>query len=123
MKKMALILMIALLVPTVLAACGGGSPVDTVKDMVKALEDKDEKKVNDLACTKDENPFGDSEGAEMSFKDMKYEEKSKDGDKAEVKMTGTMTIKYEGQETEVPVDEIVKLEKKDGDWCIADAGE
>ncbi len=123
MKKMALILMLALLVPTVLAACGGGSPVDTVKDMVKAIEDEDADKMNDLACEKDDNPFGDSEGAEMSFDDMKYEEKSKDGDKAEVKMTGTMKIKYEGEETEIPIDEVVKLEKKDGDWCITDFGE
>jgi predicted small secreted protein len=106
---------VVLLLSLVLAACGGGGdgggkPVDVVKNVVKAMEKLDAEKAREYMCAahKDAIPDIEEEFAEFeefgadidevmeAFKiemsDMKYEETSKDDDKAVVHVTGKMAF-------------------------------
>ena len=109
------LLFVVLLLSMVLTACGGGSsggdkPVDAVKGVVKAMEKLDVSEARKYVCAahKDAIPDLESDLAELEelgidaekfldamkveMSDMKYEEKSKDDDKAVVHVSGKIVF-------------------------------
>ncbi len=107
------LVLVVLLLSMVLAACGGdddggGDPTAAVKNFVKAMEKLDVKEASKYMCAAHKGDVPDLEenfaefaelgldpqeildAFEIKMTDMKYEEKSKDGDKAVVKVTGKM---------------------------------
>jgi len=111
-------LFVALLFALALVACGGGGdgdkPVAVVEKVVKAMETLDVEEASKYFC-KDkqdelaqtlESGFEELEALGMdpdellaafklNMKDMKYEEKSTDGDKAVVGVSGNMSLDFD----------------------------
>jgi hypothetical protein len=109
------LLFVFVLLSLILAACGGGgggdgSPVDAVKNVVEAIEKLDVEEARKYVCSQHQADLPDLEesfaeleemGIDMDefldafnikMSDMKYEEKSKDGDKAVVHVSGKMSF-------------------------------
>jgi hypothetical protein len=106
------LLFVIVLLSLVLAACGGGGggdgdPVDVTKNVVEAIEKLDIDEAKKYVCSQhqadlpdvgaefaelgiDPDEVGDIIQIEMS--DMKYEEKSKDDDKAVVHVSGKVSF-------------------------------
>jgi len=110
------LLFMGLLFVLVLTACGGKSsgsdPVGVAKDFVKAMEKLDIEAASKLVCKERQadydvkTAFAELEdmgmdpdellGAiKLDMKDMKYEEKSIDGDNAVVHLTGNIAVDFD----------------------------
>ncbi|MBN1965227.1 MAG: hypothetical protein JW910_11320 [Anaerolineae bacterium] len=132
MRKMSVLVVMAMLLSVLLAACGGGGAKGTVEDMIKAMEKRN---ADDLAKTLCSNAdvqlsamaemFG--EISKIEFDDMKYDEVESSDDSATIHVTGTMKMEMElGGETmseETSIDSDFVLAKQDGDWCIVTSTE
>ena len=88
----------------ILAACGGGNgddPVGAVKNLIKAMEKLDIKEGNKYVCKAQQmEDVGEDEAAmveafRVETNDMKYEEKSKDDDKAVISVSGKVALKID----------------------------
>jgi hypothetical protein len=110
------LLFVGLLFALILAACGGGGddggdPVGAVKNVVKAMEKLDFEKASEYICEAEKGSLEEALGGmeelaalgiepsdilKLTFKDMKYEEKSKGDDKAVVRVTGSIKMDIEG---------------------------
>jgi hypothetical protein len=111
-------LLIALLFALTLAACGGGgdgeNPTDVVEKVVDAMGTLDVEEASKYFCQErqDElaqtlesgfeelealgmNPDDLLDAFKLNMTDMKYEEKSKDGDKAVVSVSGKMSLDFD----------------------------
>ncbi len=109
------LLFVVLLLSMVLTACGGGgggggNPADAVKNVVKAMEKLDAAEARKYVCAAHKDAVPDIEEGfaelaefgidpedlldafEIKMSDMKYEEKSKDDDKAVVHVTGKVAF-------------------------------
>jgi hypothetical protein len=116
--KTSKLLLISLFLTLVLVACGGGgtsdAPVDVVKSVVKAMEDLDVDAASKHFCDARKAELDDTlasgfeelealgmdpdellEAIKLEMKDMSYEEKSKDGDKAVVGVSGTLSLGFD----------------------------
>ena len=115
MKKL---LFMGLLMALILAACGGGdgseAPGEVVKKVVDAMTTMDFDGASEFICADQKTEFqgsmteGFAELEEMGMdpdelldafkigvKDMKYETQSEDGDKAVVKVTGSLSLDFD----------------------------
>jgi hypothetical protein len=110
--------LVGLLLSLALVACGGGSgddqPVAVVKEVVGAMETLDFEQASEFFCAEQkdelastmESGFAELEQMGMdpdellsaitlNLEDMEYEEKSQDGDKAVVHMSGNMALEFD----------------------------
>ena len=111
------LLIVGFLLILVLAACGGGGggdePVDVAKNVMQAMGKMDFDEASKYFCEARKSDLDDAlvSGFEeleamgmdpdelldafiLELSDMKYEEKSKDGDKAVVHVTGSMKLDF-----------------------------
>lgn len=93
MKRSALVIAIVLVLPLILAACGGGA-TGNAEDFIKALADGDAKKAKDVSCSAFASQIDfitESSGDDGKVEDIKCE---KDGDtkvKCDFKADGEST--------------------------------
>ncbi len=121
MKRLSVVMIIALVLSTLLAACGGsaangGDPTSTVKAAIAAVTSKQFDKMNDLACaakkdsvTSQFNPAAALAGQgisqedtqklldsmTISFDNAEYGTPTVNGDSASVPMKGKMSMKFD----------------------------
>ncbi len=116
--KTSKLLLISLFLALVLVACGGGgtsdAPVDAVKNVVKAMEKLDVDEASKYFCNARKAELDNTlasgfeqlealgmdpdellDAFKLEMKDMKYEEKSKDDDKAVVGVSGTLSLGFD----------------------------
>lgn len=127
MKKTFSLLLLAVLAMGLFTACGDDSdsksPTDVAKDFVSAWEKQDSGKIEKLACEDlDEEDIATITSMKIEFKDVKYAEVDKKDDSVTIHVTGTMSMDVEGTAQEAPLELDIPMEKKSGDWCIADTG-
>ncbi|MBN1200246.1 MAG: hypothetical protein JXJ20_00180 [Anaerolineae bacterium] len=121
MKKVAVIVLLSVFVMSMLAACGGDGPTDTAKDFMKAYDDLNVDKLKDLSCESPDEDFEDAIGdMEVEFNDLKFEEKNKKDDTADIQVKGKMKLKMGDEEMESDLDITLMLKKESGDWCVDD---
>jgi hypothetical protein len=104
-----------LLLSLVLVACGGsgggGGSVDAAKNLVKAMEKLDVEEGNKYLCAAQQTDASDMgleeleaagidpdefmEAFQIKTSDMKYDEKSQDGDKAVVSISGKVSVEFD----------------------------
>jgi hypothetical protein len=112
------LLLIVILGALLLAACGGGgdsnAPTEVVKSVVDAMQTLDLEKASEYFCAEQKSQLNETldtgfedleamgmdpdellEAFKLKMTDMKYEEKSKDGDKAVVHISGTMALEFD----------------------------
>jgi len=112
------LLFVALLFTLVLAACGGGGdgekPVAVVEKVVKAMESLDVEEASKYFCADKQDELAQTldsgfeelealgmdpdellDAFKLKMSDMKYEEKSKDDNKAVVGVSGTMSLDFD----------------------------
>ncbi len=114
------------------AACSGGqSPVQVVRAFMTAIGTVDVSRAESLVCATQKGevhsslePFGDvaqlGEAFDISFDDLSFQEKSNDGNVAVVRVRGTVTISFLGQQEKQDVDEEHVVVKEGGQWVICD---
>jgi hypothetical protein len=114
-------LLVALFISTmVLSACGGGGdgngPTAVVENVVDAMQTMDVEKASEYFCEEKkseitaglEQGFAELEAMglnvdelleafKLEMKDMKYEEKSQEGDEAVVHVSGTMSLAFDAE--------------------------
>lgn len=116
--KTRMLLLISLFLSLVAVACGGGgsgdAPVDVVKSVVTAMEKLDVDEASEHFCNARKAELDDTlasgfedlealgmdpdellEAFKLEMKDMEYEEKSKDGDKAVVRVSGSISLGFD----------------------------
>jgi len=118
MKRFAILIVLIMISSMALAACGGGSPTDAAKTAIEAMEKGDADKLNEVACEEGEADSGALEGVKIKFDDVKYEEKNKEDDSADVLVSGNMTMEVGEEEMSQDFSFTLKMGKKDGDWCV-----
>jgi hypothetical protein len=117
-KEMKKLLFIGLLMALILAACGGGdgseAPGEVVKKVVDAMTTMDFDGASEFICADQKTEFQGSmtegfaeleamgldpdellDAFKIGLKDMKYETQSEDGDKAVVKVTGSLSLDFD----------------------------
>lgn len=115
MKKL---LFVSIVVVLTLAACGGGGgsekPGEVVKKVVNAMTTMDFEGASEFVCADKKTEFQGSltegfadleqmgldpnellDAFKIGLKDMKYETQSEDGDKAVVKVTGSLSLDFD----------------------------
>ena len=122
LKKITLMFVLVLVVPTVVVANGGGSPADVVEDFFRTMERRDIEKARGFLCPGVEiGSTSDIEDENLQeFKiDVTVEEIATDGDQATVSATGQVTWDYGGGDVDVEdFDLTIGLKKQDDSWCI-----
>jgi predicted small secreted protein len=111
------LLFVVVLLSLILAACGGGGggdgdPVDVAKKVVEAIADLDTDEAKKYICSQHQADLPDAaaefaelgvdpdeigEIIQIEMSDMKYEEKSKDGDKAVVHVSGKVSFNVDAE--------------------------
>ncbi len=135
MKRISMLVLVALLLGLMLAACGGGAagsdPTATVKDLMQAVADKKLDKIADYACAdkKDEIAkqfdFASALGGSgldpqkvmdlmtISFSNAEYNKVSESGDKATVHMKANLSIKIDKEKFKAVVQDVLKAQGQD----------
>jgi hypothetical protein len=115
-----------------LVACGGDqSPVEVLRLFMDAVEARDVERAEGLVCEAQRSavrqglePFGEvaqlDEAFDLSFGDLEFEERSNDGSTAVVRVGGSLTLSFLGQEETQEVDEEHIIIKENGRWVICD---
>lgn len=129
MRKMSVLVVMAMLLSVLLAACGGGGAKGTVEDFIKAFEKRNAEDLGKTLCSNAEAGLKENASAgvfegitKIEFDDVKYEEVSSSDNAATIHVTGTMKMEaeFEGEtmSEESSMDTDFVLAKEDGDWCI-----
>ena len=116
--KISRFLIVGLLGVLILTACGGGddggAPTDAVKSVVDAMQTLDMDKASEHFCAEMASEMDSSltegfaeleqmgldpdellDAFKLKMDDMKYEEKSKEGDEAVVSISGTLSLEFD----------------------------
>ena len=122
LKKIAFMFVLALVVPTVVVANGGGSPTEVVETFFRTMERRDVEAARGFLCSGVEmGSTSDIEDENLQeFKiDVTVEEITNDGDQATVSAVGQITWDYGDEEIDVEdFDLTIGLKKQDDGWCI-----
>jgi hypothetical protein len=105
--RISFLITMLLVLPLILAACGGGD-TDTAKKFVEALADGDKDKMEDLVCEDQKDEVSDEALSKFEAKDLKCEE---DGD--DIKCTFKSDLGGLDEETKI----VMVFEMKDGKVC------
>jgi len=106
-----------------LAGCGSSEAEDTVKDFIRAWEDRKPDQINHLICEDGETVTADTFASieSVKYESMKIESKGQDKSEAQVQASGTEKIHYSnGDEVENKFDRLFMLRPDDDSWCIFD---
>ena len=139
MKRMSVVVSMALLAAVVVSACGGGGgAASAAQAWFQAFSQLDIAKIKDLTCEAQkasiEDAFsvlGSSGAADMEalrqlFKidvsGLKYEEKSVSGSQATVRISGKFKLEAFGQSQEQELDEEVPVVNEGGAWKVCASG-
>ena len=132
MKRMSILVLVAMLFSLGLTACGGGAtagdPIATVKEMMQVVADKKMDKIVDYACAsqkeavKKQFDFASALGGagmdpqkvldalNISFENPEYTKVSESGDKATVHMKAKLVMKIDKEKFKSLVAEIMKAQ-------------
>ena len=124
-----LLLGAVLLLPV--ACDGGASPIEVMRSFFAAMEARNLDSAEDLVCERQQEkvrqslePFGQvtqlDEAFSLDFEDLLFEERNNDGQTAVIRVTGSLTLSFLGQEETQPVNEEHILIKENGRWIICD---
>jgi hypothetical protein len=117
MKKL---LLLSLLLPFLLAACGGGTAVDparTVENYLQAKADGDAETIRQLLCSEMEGALERESRAFDSVTGVHIEEMACtwEGDSDTVRCTGAIIATYGAEDTEFPLT-AYRVVEEDGEW-------
>jgi hypothetical protein len=113
-------------------ACDDGAgPTEVMRSFFVAMEVRDLNSAEDLVCQRQQEevrqilePFGQvtqlDEAFSLSFEDLVFEERNNDGQTAVIRVTGSVTLSFLGQEETQPVNEEHILMNENGRWVICD---
>lgn len=106
-------------------------PVEVVRSFMTAVEEFDLDTAESLVCDAQRGevrhglePYNDvarlGEAFDLSFEDLSFEERSNDGQTAVVRVTGSLTLSFLGQEEVQEVNEEHVVIKDNGRWVVCD---
>ncbi|MBN1680590.1 MAG: hypothetical protein JW966_09880 [Anaerolineae bacterium] len=127
MKRVFTALMLVMLVTVMLAACGGGdddkektSPVDTAKAIMSAFEAQDADQMITLSCSDTgQDPFGGL-NFQFTFSNLGYDTQNEQDNSADVHISGHVTAQAGDLTQESDFAWVLKMQKRDGEWCVLD---
>lgn len=114
---------LVVLASLLLAGCGNSETEDTVKDFIRAWEDRKPDQINQLMCDDGESVSAEAfaEIESVKYEGMKIEGKGQDKSEAQVQASGTEIISYtNGDKVENKFDRLFMLRPDDNSWCIFD---
>jgi hypothetical protein len=141
MKRLSVVMIAVIVLGLLLSACGGGGggggAAAAAKSFFDAFSQLDFAKMKDLTCDAQKSALDQATQAMSSLGDaaalkelikidtsgLKYEEKSVEGDKATVIVSGKMKMEAMGQTQEQEINnEELPMVKEGGAWKVCGAG-
>ena len=131
MRVAARVLLRSAILVMLVACASEPSPADVVRSYMMAVETFDLHKAESLVCEAQRSrvaeslsPFLDvaglSEAFHIGFKELSFQERTREGDMVVFRVSGKLEMSFLGQKEEQTVDEEHVVVKQDGRWVVCD---